>query len=360
MSPFPWCHALLCMRHSRPLVPSLCRGSLTRVSHRWRSTYIAQLGLRRSFDATSFHEKRRVSGGAAALWDEPPRIYHFNNKRLKSLRRQGALLQRVAPHVECFSWDKARAIRTLWMRHLQEFDVQDLAAEASLARCMAALHPGRLAELQLPGCLVPLAAVAEPLQQLTGLASLVLYGFTEQLLGSMLGMIGSRLRSLQLSNERLTPAARDFTLQLTQLTALCIQAAGEWPDLGRLTCLSRLKQLALFHALFNPQGTLQLPPPVSFLAGLERFSFHTHGLQVGSVTVWEGASFRDSVACCMPPVTCMGRLHCRVGACTATPGKHVHPCCLLTTPACKVPLDLADCWLPAELMPAVAGHDPRV
>lgn len=91
----------------------------------------------------------------------------------------------------------------------------------------------------------------------------------------MLGLLGSRLLSLQLRClSELAPSSLDSIVQLAQLTSLALSAEG-WPVLSPLTRLSCLKQLVLFDQIDARRGggaPMQPPRPADF-PGLQRFSY---------------------------------------------------------------------------------------
>lgn len=238
------------------------------VSHRWLHAFFAEQGLWHIFTANSYTYPGNGTGKAAA---------RSAAKRNRRFRRQEVLLQRVAPHIACFHWDTPAGFGLMSNPGLQPRAPSDPPAEASLACCLAALHPGRLTELQLPGYFASLGAASSPLRQLTSTTSLALYGHREPVLGAVLGMLGGRLCSLQLSGGHLTATALGSAVQLApQLTALHIEAGKEWPGLGSLTRLRQLKQLVL-EGSGPALGTAPIKPPLpaSFPAGLERYSFES-------------------------------------------------------------------------------------
>lgn len=223
-----------------------CRRSLPLVSRRWRRVYFEEPKLWRSITVRGSHVCERPA------------------ERSLRLVRQAAVLRRVAPHVRCFRWEEFTTI-------------VHLADGAGLAHCLSALQHSRLQKLQLCG---PCPSVATPagmsaLQQLSSLSSLTsleLGACCAAAAANALGALSSHLRSLQLSTQTVTPVLLHSIAQLAQLTTLHIDAY-DWPQLGALTRLSQLRQLVLLDHRVHGDNALQPPPPASFPAGLERFSY---------------------------------------------------------------------------------------
>lgn len=140
-----------------------------------------------------------------------------------------------------------------------------------MARCLAALQPGQLAELQLWGNLRLQAPAVEALHRLSGVTNLVLVMNSNTSVQAALGALGRRLRSFQLEMDAPPSALLDTIVQLTQLTALGM-LAKHWPPLDPLARLCCLKQLILNEPNMA-SGPTQLPLPASFPAGLDRYSF---------------------------------------------------------------------------------------
>lgn len=198
-----------------------------------------------------------------------------------------ARLQRVAPLVQCFSWrqhiDEEEYEEDVELQEAQE------AAEAALSRCLSALQPGQLAELRLHGGVSLQGSTGAALQQLASIRSLLLECYMEQGTATAVTAIGSNLRSLHLNTVTLPPAVADSIAQLTQLTELGIQAR-DWPELGGLTRLGRLKQLVLLGGSDQSERPMQPPPPANFPAGLEQFCFESrqHPFQVRALLALVG------------------------------------------------------------------------
>lgn len=149
------------------------------------------------------------------------------------------------------------------------------AAEAALAHCLSALQPGRLAELEVWEPVSSFETTGAALQQLVEVTCLVLHSPNSQLVTAVLSVLGSHLNSLQLLLHDLPSAVLDSIAQLAQLTALDI-GADDWPPLGPLTRLSRLRQLEQFDTGLAQQRAMQLLPIAGFIAGLECYSFESY------------------------------------------------------------------------------------
>ena len=242
------------------------------VCHRWHDVFFAEPGLWRSFRASNCG----VRGSA---------------EQSVLLEQQAALLRRIAPHIMCLTWEQS------------DYGVP---AREALVPSLAALPPGRLAELELWGFKQDvLVAVVPQLQRLTGVTSLELGckggKAADAALAALssptgcLAALGSRLRSLRLSigyedmvsamratqPPGLSPAALAGIVQLAQLTALGL-SAGRWPPMGSLTRLSQLKQLVLASNSYPPLQIPEIPEPASFPGGLEHFMLRSRDLQARS------------------------------------------------------------------------------
>lgn len=227
-----------------PLPCRLCRRSLILVSRRWHRLFYAEPELWSSLEVARLGREQ-----------EPELI--------QRLERQAALLRRVAPLVERFSLN----LLGLGMSP---------AAEAAMAHCLSALQPGRLAELEIWVPVSSFETTGAALQRLAGVTSLALNSANSQLVSATLSALGGHLHALQLEVGDLYSAVLDSIAQLAQLTALDI-GADDWPPLGPLTRLSRLRQLELYDAGLAQQRAMQLNPIAGFIAGLECYSFESYG-----------------------------------------------------------------------------------
>ncbi|PRW44489.1 small GTP-binding [Chlorella sorokiniana] len=132
--------------------------------------------------------------------------------------------------------------------------------------------------------------------QLGGLTRLVLDSPNDRLVGFTLGTLGSHLRCLQLELTALPSTLLDSIAQLSQLTSLGL-GADSWPELGPLTRLSRLRQLALVDGGRMEQRAMQPEQAAGFIASLERFNlemrcrrFQFGGCELQRCTVWRGST----------------------------------------------------------------------
>lgn len=117
---------------------------------------------------------------------------------------QALLLHRVAPHVQHFVWSRY---------------AEDAFTEAGLTCCLLALQPSRLLDLELRGALSLQGPAIAFLQQLASVTSLQVQ-FCRQGASTAVAAVGPHLRSLELSDHQVSPAALETSVQLTQLTAL--------------------------------------------------------------------------------------------------------------------------------------------
>lgn len=225
-----------------------CRRNLLLVSHRWHRLFFAEPRLWRDFEVSI------VTSQPAA------------ETLALQVERQAALLRHVAPLVQRFSWT------VLVLGHRP--GPLSSAGEAGLGCCLAALQPGRLAQLELWSSVNSLESTGAALQRLAGVTCLVLESRNPDLVAASVASLGSHLRDLQLELEDLPPAVLTSIAQLVQLTALGL-AAENWPPLGVLSRLSQLKQLVLLDSGGAAQHRMQPPLPSGLPAALERFSFES-------------------------------------------------------------------------------------
>lgn len=263
-------------------VPSLpCRCSFILVSKRWLRVLFTAPELWRSVKACFYYRTYNI--GAEAAGDPAP------ERRLR-LAQQQALVLRVAPLVQRFVWAKPADVFGHYKPGMMPRAPSDPVAEASLARCLAAVQPAQLAHLELPSYFASGAAASGTLQQLTGVTSLALYDFRQEVAAPVLGALGGGLRSLQLCEGLLTGTVLNSTVQLTQLTELHLQSSSTWPTLGCLTRLIRLKRLVLLAPRGDQRHSIQPPLPSSFPAGLGHFNFTSYDdvLQASVLGCWLG------------------------------------------------------------------------